>query len=133
MAKVLLTAPARLPPALVVRDKQSLSTSPPPPDSQIRDIGSQWPTTTTLFGTHPVTRRACLEILFEDFSSRSQLWSVERHVRLALLDHLEERDQEVFAEEERLCRSEGYLLGDAVNIKFVTKKQLKDKQSINQR
>ena len=47
MAKVLLTAPARLPPPLVVRDKQSLSTSPPPPDSQIRDIGSQWPTTTT--------------------------------------------------------------------------------------
>ena len=69
---------------------------------------------------------------FEDLSSRSQLWSVEHHVRLAVLDHLEERDQEVFAEEERLCRSEGYLLGDAVNIKFVTKKQLKDKQSINQ-
>ena len=68
-----------------------------------------------------------------DFSSRSQLWSVEHHVRLALLDHLEERDQEVFAEKERLCRSEGYMLGDAVNIKFVTKKQLKDKQSINQR
>ena len=70
---------------------------------------------------------------FEDLSSRSQLWSVEHHVRLALLDHLEERDQEVFAEKERLCRSEGYMLGDAVNIKFVTKKQLKDKQSINQR
>ena len=67
----------------------------------------------------------------ENFSSRSILWIiVEHHVRLALLDHLEERNQEVFAEEERLCRSEGYLLGDAVNIKFVTKKQLK-KQTIN--
>ena len=55
----------------------------------------------------------------EDFSSRAQLWSVEHHVRLALLDHLEERDQEVFTEEERLCRSEGYLLGDAVEIIFV--------------
>ena len=56
---------------------------------------------------------------FEDFSSRPILWSVEHHVRLAVLDHLEERDQEVFAEEERLCRSEGYLLGDAVEIIFV--------------
>ena len=51
MAKVLLTAPARLPPPLVVRDKQSLSTSPPPSDSQIRDIGSQWPTTGSVWDT----------------------------------------------------------------------------------
>ena len=58
----------------------------------------------------------------KDFSSRSILWSVEHHVRLALLDHLEERDQEVFAEEERLCRSEGYLLGDAVEIVLITEK-----------
>ena len=58
----------------------------------------------------------------EDFSSRSILWSVEHHVRLALLDHLEERDQEVFAEKERLCRSEGYLLGDAVEIVLITEK-----------
>ena len=66
----------------------------------------------------------------KDFSSRSILWSVEHHVRLALLDHLEERNQEVFAEEERLCRSEGYLLGDAVEIIFVTKKTV-IKQTIN--
>ena len=64
------------------------------------------------------------------FSSRSILWSEEHHVRLALLDHLEERDQEVFTEEERLCRSEGYLLGDAVEIIFVTKKTV-IKQTIN--
>ena len=56
MAKVLLTAPARLPPALVVRDKQSLSTSPPPPDSQIRDIGSQWPTTGSVWDTPSYTQ-----------------------------------------------------------------------------
>ena len=54
----------------------------------------------------------------EDFSSRSILWSEEHHVRLALLNHLEEGDQEVFAEKERLCRSEGYLLGDAVEVIF---------------
>ena len=56
MAKVLLTARARLPPALVVRDKQSLSTSPPPSDSQIRDIGSQWPTTGSVWDTPSYTQ-----------------------------------------------------------------------------
>ena len=56
MAKVLLTAPARLPPALVVRDKQSLSTSPPPSDSQIRDIGSQWPFTGSVWDTPSCTK-----------------------------------------------------------------------------
>ena len=80
----------------------------------LTDKGEESLAATTLFWTHPDTLELdLLLILVKWLTVKSGLLKPPSyHVRVALLDYLEEGDQEVFSKEERLCRSESYLPGD---------------------